>query len=104
MNRTSAAKKTVSVTKQRSEDSDSDTIYDGPSKSQRKREMIALQKLGVELVAQPRDRLLRVPMPETLLDAIKEAQVISDHEGRRRQLQYVGRGRGGVVVLAKPSA
>jgi ribosome-associated protein len=91
MNRTSAAKKIVAVTKQKSEDSDSETLYDGPSKSQKKRESTALQKLGGELVAQPRDRLLRVPMPEILLDAITQAQEISDHEGRRRQMQYVGK-------------
>ena len=62
-----------------------------PSKSARKREMTSLQKLGEELVAQPADRLEGVEMPERLRDAILAAQRISDHEGRRRQLQYVGR-------------
>lgn len=65
--------------------------YDRPSKSQLKREMTALQKLGEILVDAPRDRVRKVPMPEDVLDAILECQQISSHEGRRRQLQYVGK-------------
>jgi ribosome-associated protein len=65
--------------------------YDRPSKSQLKREMTALQKLGAELIAEPRDRVKRVPMPEDVRDAILACQLIKDHEGRRRQLQYVGK-------------
>ena len=65
--------------------------YDRPSKSQLKREMTALQKLGAELVAEPQDRVLRVPMPDDVRDAILECQSIKDHEGRRRQMQYVGK-------------
>ncbi len=65
--------------------------YDRPSKSQRKRDMTALQKLGEALVAEPKDRVMRVPMPEDVRDVILECQRIKDHEGRRRQLQYVGK-------------
>jgi len=65
--------------------------YDRPSKSEMKRQMTALQKLGEELVAEPRDRVKRVPMPEDLMEAILACQQIRDHEGRRRQLQYVGK-------------
>jgi ribosome-associated protein len=65
--------------------------YDRPSKSQRKREMTALQYLGAELIAEPRERVKRVPMPEDVRDAILTCQQIKDHEGRRRQLQYVGK-------------
>ena len=68
-----------------------DQEYDRPSKSQRKREMTALQHLGAELIAEPRERVKRVPMPEDVRDAILECQGIKDHEGRRRQLQYVGK-------------
>lgn len=53
--------------------------------------MTALQKLGEELIAEPRDRVKRVPMPEDVRDAILECQLIKDHEGRRRQTQYVGK-------------
>lgn len=65
--------------------------YDRPSKSQLKRDMTALQKLGAELIAEPKERVKRVPMPEDVRDAILECQLIKDHEGRRRQLQYVGK-------------
>lgn len=65
--------------------------YDRPSKSQLKREMTALQELGEELVSQPKDRVMRVPMPEDVREVILECQKIKDHEGRRRQMQYVGK-------------
>ncbi len=65
--------------------------YERPSKSQLKRDMTALQKLGQELIDQARDRVKRVPMPEDVRDAILECQKIKDHEGRRRQLQFVGK-------------
>lgn len=65
--------------------------YERPSKSQLKREMDALQKLGESLVNEARDRVKRVPMPEDVRDAILECQQIKDFEGRRRQMQYVGK-------------
>jgi ribosome-associated protein len=65
--------------------------YDRPSKSELKRKMNELQKLGEELVAEARDRVKRVPMPEDVRDAILECQTITDHEGRRRQMQFVGK-------------
>ncbi len=65
--------------------------YDRPSKSQLKREMHELQELGSALIALPKDALKRMPMPEKLDDAVREARRITDHEGKRRQVQYVGR-------------
>lgn len=65
--------------------------YERPSKSEMKRQSDALQKLGEELVDQPRDRVKRVPMPDDLRDAILMCQTIKDHGGRRRQLQFVGK-------------
>jgi len=65
--------------------------YERPSKSEMKRQSDELQALGHELVDQPRDRVKRVPMPEDVRDAILECQNIKDHEGRRRQLQFVGK-------------
>ena len=53
--------------------------------------MTALQKLGEALGDAPRDRVKEVPMPEDVLEAILECQQISSHEGRRRQLQFVGK-------------
>jgi ribosome-associated protein len=62
-----------------------------PSKSQLKREMHALQVLGTALVELPKDALKRMPMPEGLADAVHAARSITDHEGKRRQMQYIGR-------------
>jgi ribosome-associated protein len=65
--------------------------YDRPSKSELKRQSNELQKLGEQLIDAPRDRVKRVPMPENVRDAILMCQTITNHEGRRRQLQYVGK-------------
>lgn len=65
--------------------------YERPSKSEAKRESDALQKLGAVLVEAARDRVKRVPMPEDVREAILMCQTITNHEGRRRQLQFVGK-------------
>ncbi|ODS91769.1 MAG: hypothetical protein ABS45_09760 [Comamonas sp. SCN 65-56] len=62
-----------------------------PSKSQRKREMLALQALGESLLALEDERLERLPVTPELIDAVRTARAIRAHEGRRRQLQYIGR-------------
>lgn len=62
-----------------------------PSKSQVKRDMHALLALGRELIALPSARLAQLPLDETLRDAIELAQRTHSHEGRRRQVHYVGK-------------
>lgn len=64
---------------------------DQPSKSRRKADAHALQALGAELVALPASRLAQVELPEALREAVEAAQRIKAHEGRRRQLQYIGK-------------
>jgi ribosome-associated protein len=64
---------------------------DRPSKTQRKKDMLELQALGAELVELPESRLAAMQLPESLRAAVLEAQRIKAHEGRRRQLQYIGR-------------
>jgi ribosome-associated protein len=61
------------------------------SKTRLKKAAHDLQALGGRLVELPRDRLNAIDLPEALRDAIREAQSISKHEARRRQLQYIGR-------------
>ena len=65
--------------------------YERPSKTEMKRQSDALQDLGRELVEAPRDRVKRVPMPEDVRDVILECQNIKNHEGRRRQMQFIGK-------------
>jgi ribosome-associated protein len=65
--------------------------FDAPSKSQKKRDSQALQLLGESLLGMSDERLVGLGVPERLHDAIRLARTIRAHEGRRRQLQYIGR-------------
>ncbi|MBB5215849.1 ribosome biogenesis factor YjgA [Parapusillimonas granuli] len=69
----------------------SDHGYDRPSKSQVKRDMLALQDLGRQLVDLSPDQLKQLPLAEKLFDAVRAAQRITSREGRRRQIHYVGK-------------
>ena len=62
-----------------------------PSKSARKREYLALQKLGEELVTLRESDLLSLPLDEDLLEAVQEARRIKAHGALRRQKQYIGK-------------
>ena len=62
-----------------------------PSKTQLKKASHDLQDLGEALVALPDDRLAGLPMDESLLEAIREFKRTRSHEGRRRQMQYIGK-------------
>lgn len=61
------------------------------SKTRRKQQSHALQALGERLVELPAARLDEIPMDESLRLAVVAARSITAHEGRRRQLQYVGK-------------
>ncbi|GAB4359725.1 MAG: ribosome biogenesis factor YjgA [Gammaproteobacteria bacterium] len=61
------------------------------SKSQRKREMHALQALGEALVKLSQAELERIPLPADLREAVIEAQRIRQRGAHKRQLQYIGR-------------
>lgn len=63
----------------------------GPSRTDRKRESAALQALGEDLLGLRADLFARLPLPDALRDALAEAQRITNFEGRRRQMQYVGK-------------
>lgn len=65
--------------------------YDGPSKSQVKRDMLALLDLGRQLIDLPATKLAQLDLSENLLDAIRLAQRTRSHEGLRRQVHYVGK-------------
>ena len=70
---------------------DEEPRYTGPSKSQVKREMTALQELGAELASLSKERLAKIEMPDRLREALLEVQRITKHEARRRQMQYIGK-------------
>ncbi len=60
------------------------------SKSQMKKEMLALQALGEKLVELSADQIKKIDMPMELRDALFFAKKIDKGEARRRQLQYIG--------------
>ncbi|MGI9133562.1 MAG: ribosome biogenesis factor YjgA [Rhodoferax sp.] len=64
---------------------------DEPSRTDLKRESAELQALGEALLDLRADLMERLALPEKLVDAVKEAKRISNFEGRRRQMQFIGK-------------
>lgn len=62
-----------------------------PSKSARKREFLALQKLGEQLIALKESELREIGLDEELLEAVLGARKIKAHSALRRQKQYIGK-------------
>ena len=61
------------------------------SKSQLKREMVDLQKLGAELVEMTDNQLAKLTVPSELREAISECQRLNQREAKRRYLQFIGK-------------
>ena len=61
------------------------------SRSAKKRQSSALQDLGAELTKLPVNELDRLPLTPDLLEALRLYTRISNREGKRRQLQFIGR-------------
>lgn len=61
------------------------------SKTQVKREMEALQDLGKKLLMLSKSQQEKVPMSDTLREALIEATRIKQREATRRHLQYIGK-------------
>ena len=64
---------------------------EGPSKTELKRTSSELQALGEQLQDLRADLLAPLDLPDKLIDAIAQARKITDFEGKRRQLQFVGK-------------
>ena len=64
---------------------------DEPSRTELKHESSELQKLGVDLLTLRTELMERLALPEKLQDAVQDARRISNFEGRRRQMQYIGK-------------
>ena len=64
---------------------------DRPSKTQRKKASHELQDLGQALVELPESRVKDLAIPENLRDAVHQYRRTKTHEGRRRQMQYIGK-------------
>lgn len=63
----------------------------GPSKSQLKREMLALQEVGRRMLDLSDEQLDSLPISDRLRAAVVESRRIRKHEARRRHLHYIGK-------------
>lgn len=71
---------------------DTDDRDAGPSKSELKRRMTALQQLGEALTRLSDRQLARVPIDDPRLSAaIRETRNIRSNSARRRHLQFIGK-------------
>ncbi|MBK9440024.1 MAG: DUF615 domain-containing protein [Comamonadaceae bacterium] len=64
---------------------------DEQSRTDLKRESTELQKLGEALLSLRSDLLARLPLSEKFQDAIADAKRITNFEGKRRQMQFIGK-------------
>jgi ribosome-associated protein len=64
---------------------------DEASRTDLKRESTELQKLGEALLLLRADLMQGLALPEKLADAVAEAKRITNFEGKRRQMQYIGK-------------
>jgi len=66
-------------------------VDDGPSKTQIKKDMHALQELGEVLTTLSKDQLDQLDLPESLRDALDELARVGKHEATRRHMQFIGK-------------
>lgn len=78
------------------EDGTDENGYRRPSKSMLKRESHELQQLGKQLLEMPDSRLDDLQMPERLREALDAYKKTKSFEGKRRQLQFIGKVMRGV--------
>ena len=64
---------------------------DEPTRTDLKRESTELQKLGEDLLTLRADFIARLDLPEKLVDAVAECKRITNFEGIRRQMQFIGK-------------
>jgi ribosome-associated protein len=61
------------------------------SRTELKRESTELQKLGEDLLTLRPELMARLAVSEKLKDAVVEAKRITNFEGKRRQMQFIGK-------------
>jgi ribosome-associated protein len=64
---------------------------DEKSRTDLKRDSTELQKLGEDLLTLRTDLLVRLELPDKLIEAIAEIKRITNFEGRRRLMQFIGK-------------
>ena len=64
---------------------------DEPTRTDLKRESTELQKLGEDLLNLRAELLTKLELPDKLVEGVKEAKRITNFEGKRRQMQFIGK-------------
>ncbi|CAM8666399.1 Ribosome-associated, YjgA [Comamonadaceae bacterium] len=64
---------------------------DEPTRTDLKKESDALQKLGEDLLTLRAELLTKLDLPDKLVDGVAEAKRITNFEGKRRQMQFIGK-------------
>ncbi len=64
---------------------------DEATRTDLKRESTEVQKLGEDLLTLRTELLLRLDLPEKLVEALAESKRITNFEGKRRQMQFIGK-------------
>ncbi|MFM1981020.1 MAG: hypothetical protein RLZ68_2285 [Pseudomonadota bacterium] len=64
---------------------------DEPTRTDLKRESTELQKLGEDLLTLRADFLIKLALPDKLIEGVAEAKRITNFEGLRRQMQFIGK-------------
>ena len=64
---------------------------DEATRTDLKRASTELQKLGEDLLTLRADLMARLDLSEKLVDAVADAKRITNFEGKRRQMQYIGK-------------
>jgi ribosome-associated protein len=64
---------------------------DEPTRTDLKRESTELQKLGEDLLTLRADLMTKLELPDKLVEGVAEAKRITNFEGKRRQMQFIGK-------------
>ncbi|OYQ40765.1 hypothetical protein CHU94_06385 [Rhodoferax sp. TH121] len=64
---------------------------DEPTRTDLKKESDALQKLGEDLLTLRAELMTKLDLPDKLVEGVAEAKRITNFEGKRRQMQFIGK-------------
>ena len=73
------------------DDNDNAFQYDGPSRSQLRREALDVLKLAQALAALSDQQLSHVPLDDDLLDEVRRARAVTQQIARKRQIQFLAK-------------
>jgi len=72
-------------------DTDSDEQPEGPSRSQQRREALAVLKLAEDLVALGDALLARLPLPAEIIDEVRRTRAVTQQIAHKRQTQFLAK-------------